>query len=45
MVWLLTLLLSAIFQVFLVHNYTFQMANNAYYRPVQGQGVRAAQRP
>ena len=31
MVWLLTLLLSAIFQVFLVHNYTFQMANNAYY--------------
>jgi len=31
MVWLLTLLLSAIIQVFLVHNYTFQMANNAYY--------------
>ncbi len=31
MIWLLTLLLSAIFQVFLVHNYTFQMANNAYY--------------
>ena len=31
MIWLLTLLLSAIIQVFLVHNYTFQMANNAYY--------------
>lgn len=31
MAWLLTLLISAIIQVFLVHNYTFQMANNAYY--------------
>jgi hypothetical protein len=31
MIWLLTLLLSAILQVFLIHNYTFQMANNAYY--------------
>lgn len=31
MIWLLTLMLSAIIQVFLVHNYTFQMANNAYY--------------
>lgn len=31
MIWLLTLLLSAIIQVFLMHNYTFQMANNAYY--------------
>ncbi len=31
MIWLLTLLLSAIIQVFLIHNYTFQMANNAYY--------------
>jgi hypothetical protein len=31
MVWLLTLLISAIIQVFLIHNYTFQMANNAYY--------------
>ena len=31
MIWLLTLLLSAIIQVFLVHNYVYQMANNAYY--------------
>lgn len=31
MMWLLTLLLSAIIQVFLVHNYTYQMANNAYF--------------
>jgi hypothetical protein len=31
MVWVLTFLLSAIIQVFLIHNYTFQMANNAYY--------------
>jgi hypothetical protein len=31
MIWLLTLLLSAIIQVFLVHNFAFQMANNAYY--------------
>ncbi len=31
MIWLLTLLMSAIIQVFLVHNYAFQMANNAYY--------------
>lgn len=31
MIWLLTLLLSAIIQVFLIHNYMFQMANNAYY--------------
>ena len=31
MIWLLTLLFSAIVQVFLVHNYAYQMANNAYY--------------
>lgn len=31
MVWLLTLLFSAILQVFLAHNYAYQMANNAYY--------------
>ncbi len=31
MIALFTVLLSAIIQVFLVHNYTFQMANNAYY--------------
>jgi hypothetical protein len=31
MIWLLTLVISAIIQVFLVHNYAFQMANNAYY--------------
>jgi hypothetical protein len=31
MMWLLTLLLAAIIQVFLVHNYAYQMANNAYY--------------
>lgn len=31
MTWLFAVLLSAIIQVFLVHNYTFQMANNAYY--------------
>jgi len=31
MIWLLTLLFSAILQVFLVHNYAYQMANNAYY--------------
>lgn len=31
MVWLFTLLISAIIQVFLAHNYAFQMANNAYY--------------
>ena len=31
MIWALTLLFSAIIQVFLIHNYTFQMANNAYY--------------
>jgi hypothetical protein len=31
MIWLLTLVLSAIIQVFLVHNFAFQMANNAYY--------------
>lgn len=28
---LLTLLISGIIQIFLVHNYAFQMANNAYY--------------
>ena len=31
MIWLFAVLLSAIIQVFLVHNYSFQMANNAYY--------------
>jgi hypothetical protein len=31
MIWLFSVLLSAIIQVFLVHNYSFQMANNAYY--------------
>ena len=31
MIIVLTLLLSAIIQIFLVHNYAFQMANNAYY--------------
>jgi hypothetical protein len=29
--WLFAILLSAIIQVFLVHNYAYQMANNAYY--------------
>jgi hypothetical protein len=31
MTWLFAILLSAIIQVFLVHNHAFQMANNAYY--------------
>ena len=31
MTWLFAILLSAIIQVFLVHNYSYQMANNAYY--------------
>lgn len=31
MMWLFAVLLSAIIQVFLVHNYSYQMANNAYY--------------
>jgi hypothetical protein len=31
MIWLFAILLSAIIQVFLVHNYAYQMANNAYY--------------
>ncbi len=31
MTWLFAILLSAIIQVFLVHNYAYQMANNAYY--------------
>ncbi|MGH9320200.1 MAG: hypothetical protein ACRD21_20760 [Vicinamibacteria bacterium] len=31
MIWLFAILLSAIIQVFLVHNYSYQMANNAYY--------------
>jgi hypothetical protein len=31
MIWLFTILISAIIQVFLMHNYAFQMANNAYY--------------
>jgi hypothetical protein len=31
MMWLFAILLSAIIQVFLAHNYAYQMANNAYY--------------
>ncbi|MGH9461108.1 MAG: hypothetical protein ACRD1X_07805 [Vicinamibacteria bacterium] len=40
MIFLLTLMISAILQIFLVHNYAFQMANNAYYSLFKDRAYR-----
>jgi hypothetical protein len=45
MIWLLTVLISAIIQVFLAHNYIFQMANNAYYSLFKDKAYNTYNKP
>jgi hypothetical protein len=45
MVFLLTLLLSATIQIFLVHNYAYQMANNAYFSLFKDKAYNTYNKP